>query len=520
MPPSSPPPFLSPVPSPPSPHRPAPQTPQLPFLPPPSSPPSPPCHDTYVNDNKPWLVDHAGTSYTGNLSYGCDYFVAVPALCEQERWVDTYPKDVCCICGGGSYVQPPSLPPTPSPSVPPPQQPPPPPPPPSPSPPPPLPRAPPLPSSPSVPSPSTALKEADNSGDRLSSEADAPAVLPIVLPVAIGVFCCIILCGLYARRRMKQKSRKMKELEVYNRSIPDAFALENVQPKQVRRVPSLNLSQAQVGRISPFAVPSTANGTGPEPYANGHSDASNGHDADHDASNAIRRMPSWPAEAQARKEIMANFSDSRPYSCTPPPPVDEQYAELENRVSQAPASVANSTTIARVNSARRSNTIARVTQQFLDNQIGSEDEPSPLPGEEAAPPLLAGPPRASYIVDPSSSPRAAELGDVGLIDTEDDRAPSVHLDLSAAAEADDSTRREAPYPLGAGVAAPVQAEAEPASGGGRASPEIYGLHQMQVLEAMRSKHVPGGAATAVRMDGTLASELQLGDVQDDGELHI
>ena len=85
MPPLSPPPFLSPVPSPPSPHRPAPQTPQLPFSPPPSSPPSPPCHDTYVSDNKPWLVDHAGTSYTGNLSYGCDYFVAVPALCVISR---------------------------------------------------------------------------------------------------------------------------------------------------------------------------------------------------------------------------------------------------------------------------------------------------------------------------------------------------------------------------------------------------------------------------------------------------
>ena len=131
QPPPSPPPPLPLPPSPPPPLPLLPPSPPPPPTPPPPSPPpqppSVPCHDTFVMPDpaQPHLIHQIGNGYVGTTANDCGYFADDPSLCTLHRWNFAYPQTVCCVCGGGTFTQPPPSPPPPTPSPPPPSPPPP-----------------------------------------------------------------------------------------------------------------------------------------------------------------------------------------------------------------------------------------------------------------------------------------------------------------------------------------------------------------------------------------------------------
>ncbi|KAL1503641.1 hypothetical protein AB1Y20_012115 [Prymnesium parvum] len=147
-PPDTPPPSpSSPTPSPPPPHgppsQPPPQPPSAPppRAPPPSppsppAPPPPPCFDTIELEGQPWLIFADRNEFSDFQAHSCAFFNRVlvngsfvrSPRCRELKWIRSEPLADCCVCGGGSYVQPspppaspsPAPPPSPSPPAPPP----------------------------------------------------------------------------------------------------------------------------------------------------------------------------------------------------------------------------------------------------------------------------------------------------------------------------------------------------------------------------------------------------------------
>lgn len=287
----------------------------------------------------------------------------------------------------------------------------------------------------------------------------------------------------------------MKALAIYGQdaTFDGAFDVETVRQAQTGR------ANAQQDRTTPaHNAVVLYNGA-----ANGIEDAGAPH----------TDPQSWPAEVQARKEIMANFGESRAYRCAPmlenrDQLIHEQYSELDNRTPKA----ANSATIARAHSANaqkrmKSFTAYNAALSWLDAEGGisrgaSPDPTGADPNRAVSPGEVLADARCQ---DPSG--RSCTMRDVGVV-------------YAAAAEPGASDGR---ITLEGGVAASSQACARAGSlNGGVESGDDYGSHQQVALEAMRRRHMRADAPPPVAksMDATLASELQLGDVAEDLELHI
>ena len=272
-----------------------------PAAPPPTTPPSlqvadPSCYNIFVSDSKPWLINTAGTSYTGNISSGCEYFEAAPAQCDVERWVEIDPSDVCCVCGGGRQGVAPFRAPPPSTLL------------------------------PSIYSPPPMIDD----GSAISSEEDQ--LMSLLGPSLAGGLVLVLLCGAIALREHRRRKQTLRALSRY---IEDRAAFEPEATKQGPMGDSMPILRVELD-------------TGSTRLATGH----NGVSSEYDASNSIRRMRSWPAEVTVRSDMLTTFSESSPYYVEPPSSMSsapaDQYAQLESRVLNAPA---NSATMARVHSA-------------------------------------------------------------------------------------------------------------------------------------------------------------------------
>mmetsp|Transcript_38338 Transcript_38338/g.63449 ORF Transcript_38338/g.63449 Transcript_38338/m.63449 type:complete len:732 (-) Transcript_38338:730-2925(-) len=87
----------------------------------PSSHQALPCYDTLPPVQNQWLVIQGPSRNWAHEqeAWDCDYFAANMSLCSRYKWVVEDPQSFCCVCGGGTYDQPPSalpvLPPSPPP---------------------------------------------------------------------------------------------------------------------------------------------------------------------------------------------------------------------------------------------------------------------------------------------------------------------------------------------------------------------------------------------------------------------